>query len=265
MPPPTIRYIAELLKDKDVDPNRKIKVRLVAGDKFGKLTVLFLLKTKLHKKHTAYACVCDCGNYIAARVDNLISKRTTSCGCVSNYLRKHCNRKLPEAEMIRQITDNTIYSVVDTGDKRANGKWVFNCPRCGNNFIATWRSVKRNKSNCSCGGGGGYKSSKQGNLYVLNIIDNGVLIAIKIGITNKNVEDRVKALKQDTTLVIEVHSYFTFDDGFKALEIESFIKQKYPCYFLSKEIFGTGYTETISPVYLPYILKDIKSKIEKEL
>jgi hypothetical protein len=51
------------------------------GYKFGKLTVIEMLYN--HKDCKTYCkCKCDCGNEIITRADGLISRNTTSCGCV---------------------------------------------------------------------------------------------------------------------------------------------------------------------------------------
>lgn len=265
MPLAVLYSYEELLADVNEQPKRKLLCPLEPGRRFGKLTVLFLLKEKLHKRHTAYACKCDCGNHIKARVDALIDSRTTSCGCSAEFARKNNKRKLSVEEMAAQIHKNTRYTITDVGDKRANGKWVFHCPDCEGDFTATWRSVKRGQSNCCCSGKGGFKSAKPAYLYLMDVADDHNIVAIKIGITNKPVEERVKGLRRDTPLNVTIGSCFYFENGNDALEIESFIKRTYKCCFLSKEIFGTGYTETISPYDKADVLKDIHTQILKRI
>ena len=57
----------------------KIKINscvLVAGERFGKLTVV-----EYCRERRAYKCLCDCGNFTYARPDNLISGRHSACFC----------------------------------------------------------------------------------------------------------------------------------------------------------------------------------------
>lgn len=51
----------------------------LVGEKFGRLTVLEIIKVK--NSHTKARCVCDCGKESTTKVQYLISGHTKSCGC----------------------------------------------------------------------------------------------------------------------------------------------------------------------------------------
>ena len=55
--------------------------QLVAGDTFGKLTVVSL-EMKDNDRHKYYYCMCECGGDTIVREDNLKFGRTKSCGCM---------------------------------------------------------------------------------------------------------------------------------------------------------------------------------------
>ena len=55
------------------------KARDLTNQKFGKLTVLYRVKTE--KTGTFWLCECECGNTTVVSMGHLTSKHTTSCGC----------------------------------------------------------------------------------------------------------------------------------------------------------------------------------------
>lgn len=64
--------------------NRNPDLSDIIGKKFGKLTVVDILKSdeEIPKNKTLYICDCDCGkNNIIASRKNLLSGKTKSCGC----------------------------------------------------------------------------------------------------------------------------------------------------------------------------------------
>lgn len=62
---------------------RPIRLRVLAGDRFGRLTVLNPETRKTHpngKSSRAAECRCDCGNIVAITISSLL-KSAKSCGC----------------------------------------------------------------------------------------------------------------------------------------------------------------------------------------
>lgn len=60
------------------------KIRDLTGQKFGKLTVLYMTGERTKSRHIVWRCVCDCGNEISLPGSALTSGNTNSCGCLRN-------------------------------------------------------------------------------------------------------------------------------------------------------------------------------------
>lgn len=57
-----------------------MKLRDLTGKKFGRLTVIELVKTK--KMYTSWKCICECGREHTVIGTNLTSGKIKSCGCL---------------------------------------------------------------------------------------------------------------------------------------------------------------------------------------
>ena len=251
MPSAKILTLEEILGFEDKEFKRKLTTPIQPGFRSGDLEVLFLSTFKQGGKHTTYACKCDCGNYVLVRHCSLIKNGTKSCGCHADYVRKHGPRKLLTGAMVETIHASTKYKVVSCGDERANGKWTFLCEKHGE-FVATWRSVKRNLSNCPKCSNGGFKSTLPGTFYIFSVLDAyGEEVAIKFGITNKTTLKRKQELERDTDYSLILILEHTVEQGIEVLNFETKVKADLGGKFLTKEEFGAGYTET-----LPVSLKD---------
>lgn len=55
----------------------------ISGCTFGKLTVVGRVANDKHNK-ARWLCRCDCGNEKIILGSNLLSGRTTSCGCITS-------------------------------------------------------------------------------------------------------------------------------------------------------------------------------------
>lgn len=58
-----------------------MKIIDLTGQKFGRLTVIRLLKERQYNKKV-YKCKCDCGKYTNVIGSSLTSGKTKSCGCL---------------------------------------------------------------------------------------------------------------------------------------------------------------------------------------
>lgn len=250
MPSAKILTLEEVLALEEKEPGIKAKCLIPSGFKSGELTVLFLV-TKKQGRQSAYACRCSCGNYVIVRRESLIKNITKSCGCFADFNRKFGKRKLLVGDMVETIHKHTKYKVVSCGDGRANGKWTFLCEKHGE-FVATWRSVKRDHSNCPKCSNGGFKSTLPGTFYIFSVFDScGEEVAIKFGITNKTTSHRKQELEYDTDYSLSLVLEHTAEQGLDILNFETQVKTDLGGKFLTKEEFGAGYTET-----LPVSLKD---------
>lgn len=59
----------------------KEKETAIKGQKFGKLTVLELIKSDPNKSKRLWKCLCDCGKEYICKEDRLANGHTKSCGC----------------------------------------------------------------------------------------------------------------------------------------------------------------------------------------
>ena len=62
------------------------------GQKFGRLTVIERAK-KENERHAVWLCICDCGNYVTVKSDNLKSGNSKSCGCLAKELTRQRSLK----------------------------------------------------------------------------------------------------------------------------------------------------------------------------
>ncbi len=65
----------------------------LAGMKFGKLTVIELVKSECapgKRKRRKWLCQCECGNEVIVVADNLLSGHTLSCGCLQKERARNC-------------------------------------------------------------------------------------------------------------------------------------------------------------------------------
>lgn len=63
------------------------KFKDLTGQKFGKLTVIERTEDYIEnngKHRVQWNCLCDCGNYVIIRSDNLKNGSTNSCGCIKH-------------------------------------------------------------------------------------------------------------------------------------------------------------------------------------
>lgn len=68
-----------------------MKHDVLIGKRFGRLTVLGLVRTDNHGK-AIWSCLCDCGTTKSFRGSHLRSGNTKSCGCFRQELPKQANR-----------------------------------------------------------------------------------------------------------------------------------------------------------------------------
>lgn len=84
----------------------------LTGHRFGRLAVL-ARDPNSRNGHIYWRCLCDCGNETAVRSGNLISGRTTSCGC-------HQRETIREIMTTHNMSNNSLYSVWRSMKSRCN-------------------------------------------------------------------------------------------------------------------------------------------------
>ncbi len=76
----------------------------IAGQRFGKLTVLYLDKVQEKNRPRKWICQCDCGELCSVAISNLRNGHTQSCGCLGEV--EH--RNLIEGTCLEVIASKTI-------------------------------------------------------------------------------------------------------------------------------------------------------------
>lgn len=66
----------------------------IAGQKFGRLTVLYATNKRDRKGSVIWHCRCDCGNEIETTQDNLVYGNYRSCGCLRQEIWKNIPNQL---------------------------------------------------------------------------------------------------------------------------------------------------------------------------
>lgn len=114
------------------------KVNLV-GNKYGRLTVIKYIGI-VNNKDRNWQCICDCGKYKNVITSSLTKSKTSSCGCLSDEVRKNKPNqyKLP----IGHATRNVILYTYKQNAHRKNLKWELT-----DDF-----AFKLFKNNCACCG-----------------------------------------------------------------------------------------------------------------
>ena len=111
------------------------------GHKYGALTVLSEAETKINK-HTAWNCICDCGNEIIVSGSKLRSGEIISC---SNCAKE----KMAINEIGNSYGDLIVIERVGSNQYR-NALWLCQCA-CGNTCIVSGSELRSGtKINCGC-------------------------------------------------------------------------------------------------------------------
>lgn len=105
------------------------KKRDLEGQRFGRLTVL--KEIKLEGRDGIFAeCLCDCGNRIVCRKENLYTGNTKSCGCLQAETRKENMEKaihFVDGTCVERIASHVISSNNTSGHRgvyrRGNNRW----------------------------------------------------------------------------------------------------------------------------------------------
>ena len=114
---------------------------------FGRLTVVEMLYGYKNKQ-TYCKCLCECGNETIVHMGNLLSGRTSSCGCLeaeSRHVRVHYNN------IVGQIFG--LLTVIKKTDRKSeNGSVIWECLcDCGNTTYATYSELSHyRKTSCGC-------------------------------------------------------------------------------------------------------------------
>ena len=117
------------------------------GQIFGKLTVVEFVGYKNQK--VQWKCLCECGNIIITKADNLKSGYTKSCGCLKSITQRRKTKDL----IGRVFGKLTVVEFAGYGIRK-NGRnfaqWLCRC-ECGNKIITRANALNTgNTKSCGC-------------------------------------------------------------------------------------------------------------------
>ncbi|ECK3406245.1 hypothetical protein FRH79_19395 [Salmonella enterica] len=126
-------------------------------------------------------------------------------------------------------------------------------------WVVNANLVLRGRRCPCCTTWGGYKTAKPGYFYIQKL--SGDVDAVKFGITNVSVKERMSRQKNKSKLDHELVFSHYFEDGSKALKIEKMIKTHFKDQLgaVSRELMTDGFTETLPIEVLPSLVNNVKS------
>ena len=135
-------------KSKPYNNNRNY-TKGIPGERYGRLTILMEIPAENRKKRDVreVLCQCDCGNVTIARVGNLLSGNTMSCGCFEKELITQRNIAKVMGKRFGRLT------VVDYEKDYLNPnryRYICKCD-CGNTHTAIASDLTRGMTrSCGC-------------------------------------------------------------------------------------------------------------------
>lgn len=167
----------------------------------------FVIISNVKRRKAVFKCTC--GKHFESLVKDVIYNKRISCGC------KKGNQPTiyKKGEYI-----NGIKFIKSSGTFKSAQKAVFECPLCKKEWESLICNIKRGRTKSCCAIKRGWSKSqwisisKTAKLYKV-ILYNNTESFIKIGITTKNIEDRLKTIpyKFKILKVIEGESGYIFD------------------------------------------------------
>ncbi len=134
--------------------NGRIKVSMIkitAGDKYAMLTAV-RLAGRTPRGYALWEFLCDCGNSTIKRVDNIVSGRTRSCGCL---IRKHAAALGKLGRSLKDCSGQRFGLLVVQSRATNVGRkvcWTCLCD-CGKTVtVAAGRLHRGDKTSCGCRG-----------------------------------------------------------------------------------------------------------------
>lgn len=126
--------------------------------------------------------------------------------------------------------------------------WRVECPVCKEVGHSQPQHLQRGSRCCKCG------NYKQRFSYLTLVVDNGLPIALKFGITRTS-EMRIKYQARETPYDLESLGMWEYPTKDQCVSAERYCMKNFECGVLSREEFGDGYTETTYAYNIEAIIK----------
>lgn len=153
------------------------------------------------RKRRACAFMCTCGNYFISRLSDVVYNKRTSCGCKKGSKPK----EYKEGDLV-----NGVQLIESTGTINYSQKAIFKCPICGNNWESLIGNIQAGNTKSCCGikrgwsRSGWLKLSNMALLYKVRLYNDNESF-IKIGMTTKSVEHRMKSIPYNFEVIKIIH------------------------------------------------------------
>lgn len=144
------------------------RLKNLAGERFGKLTVLERAESK--NGRTYWKCRCDCGTEVNVMASNLLRGNTTTCGCSRVEYEK--KRKLIDISGQRF---GKLTVIRKTRVKKGNSYWLCKCD-CGVEKEISMTALRNGQKSCGCSAYDFAKDKVIGNKYTID--ENNVVHVI---------------------------------------------------------------------------------------
>ena len=111
---------------------------------FGKLIVVDkVANPKIKGKGSYWFCLCECGDWVEARGNDLVSGKRTHCGCKppKNYV-DHTGKRYGKLLVIKR--EGTV-----TSGKKKRSTWLCHCD-CGTFKVIRGCNLKNGTKSCGC-------------------------------------------------------------------------------------------------------------------
>ena len=102
-------------------------MRDISAQRFGRLVAISVNHSRNHKRY--WKCLCDCGQMVIVRQDQLTTGKTKSCGCYSDDVRR--KNKKPRIYVSRKVNGhNANYNPLKHEHPRLYTIWQSMKSRC---------------------------------------------------------------------------------------------------------------------------------------
>lgn len=196
--------------------NREPKAGLIEsiiGKKFGKLKVISKTSKKTNSGGFIFQCQCDCGSTIEVPRQDLVSGRTTSCGC------GRCKYRVGDIINNRLILD--IQASKTDKDKRKH-YYKCKCLLCGTEYEALAHTLDTTIS-CGC-------QRSKGEFNIVQILKNENISYIKeyqINGSNYRYDFAILNTNGDVVRLIEFDGEQHYKEGIKNTGWNTYQKYEY--------------------------------------
>lgn len=127
-------------------------------------------------KKTKVICQCDCGKYIYINLQDFLSDKVQSCGCLRSEMRSELSKGFAKDYSLEENNTNPFYEYISPTDIRWDWShqvvWNIKCRKCGKDYLGIPTELISNKRThgmnpCEC-----WKKYSIGIQKIISILQN---------------------------------------------------------------------------------------------